>query len=150
MTYKEYRAQALDDLKNFNELKRGVKSLEKRIDFLKKGDLYNGRDAQTKIMASFEGDSHVVRHLSQLEAMEHKLHCSRIYLENIENALALLSESDRELLTGFYINRQRLSVSNYAKKTYTDRTWLYRKAQRALERYIITYFGVSKEDTENS
>lgn len=148
MTYSELKEQAVQDLKNYNELKRSTDVLAKRIEFLKKGNLYADKAAQTAILEDPEEGRQVVRHLSQLEAMEHKLHYSRLYLSNIENALTLLSSSERELLTGFYINRQRLSVSKYARKTYTDRTWLYRKAQKALENYIFAYFGVSKADLE--
>ncbi|MBE6878302.1 MAG: hypothetical protein E7488_03945 [Ruminococcaceae bacterium] len=146
MLYEQYKKQALSDLKNYNDLKSGIKALSQRIQFLKRNDLYSGVGTREKVMKSCDGDSLMIHHLSQLEAMEKQLRYNKIYVSNIDNALAMLSAKDRDILTSFYINRQRRSVTKLAEETFSDRSWLYRKAQKALERYIEIFFGAVKDN----
>ncbi len=149
MLYEQYKKQALSDLKNYNDLKSGIKTLSQRIQFLKRNDLYTGVAVREKVMQSHDSDSLMIRHLSQLESMENQLRYTKMYISNIDNALALLAPKDRELLTSFYINRQRRSVTKLAEETFSDRSWLYRKAQKALDKYIEAFFGVSINDLSN-
>ena len=78
--------------------------------------------------------------------LENKLKQTKLTLCSMYNALAMLSTKERDILTSFYINRQRRSVTKLAEETFSDRSWLYRRAQKALEHYIFEYFGVTKED----
>ena len=104
MSYEQYKKQALSDLKSYNELKNNIKVLQQRIKFLKKGDIYTAPPtAQTKVMQSHDGDSAMVRHISQLEAMESRLQQTKLMLNNMDNALAMLSCKERDILTSFYI-----------------------------------------------
>ena len=147
MSYEQYKKQALKDLKSYNELKNNIKVLQQRIKILKKGDIYTAPvTGQTRVMHSHDSDSAMVRHISQLESMESRLAQTKLLLSSMDNALAMLSTKERDILTSFYINRQRRSVNKLAEETFSDRSWLYRRAQKALEHYIFEYFGVTKED----
>ena len=145
MLYEQYRKQAMSDLKNYNDLKSNIKTLNQRINFLRKNDLYTGITISDKVDHSAESDSLVIRHLSQLEDMEKQLRYTKLYVSNIDNALAMLSVKERDILTTFYINRQRRSVTKLCEETFSDRRGLYRKAQKALDKYITAFFGISKE-----
>ena len=149
MLYEQYRKQAMSDLKNYNNLKADVKALGQRIRFLQKNDLYTGITMTEKVAHSAESDSLMIRHISQLETMEKQLRYTKLYVNNIENALTMLSAKDRDILTTFYINRQRRSVTKICEETFSDRSWLYRKAQKALDLYITAFFGIRKEDCED-
>lgn len=146
MLYQQYKKQAISDLKNYHELKGSIENLSQRIAFLQKADLYSGVSLQQRVMASRSSDSSMVYHLSQIEEMELKLHQARLYAAKIDNALAMLSPKEKEILTAFYINRQRRSVNKLAEETFSDRSWLYRRAQKALDRYIEIYFGITKNN----
>lgn len=145
MLYQQYKKQAIADLKNYHELKGSIKNLSQRIKFLQNADLYTGTGYGSKVMASRDGDSSMVRHISHIEEMEKQLHYTKLYVANMENALALISPKEKDILTAFYINRQRRSVNKLAEETFSDRSWLYRRAQKALEHYIEIYFGITKE-----
>ena len=149
MLYEQYKKQALSDLKNYNQLKGNIKTLSQRIKFLQKNDLYNGIGFSEKIMHSQDTDGLIIRHLSQLEEMEKQLRYTKMYVSNIDNALSLLSQNDRDSLTTFYINRQRRSVSKLAEETFSDRSWLYRKAQKALDRYIEAFYCISVKELKS-
>ena len=147
MSYEQYKKQALKDLKSYNDLNNNIKVLQQRIKILKKGDIYTAPvTTQTRVMKSCDSDSQMMRHISQLEMLENKLSQTKLTLCSMDNALAMLSAKERDILTSFYINRQRRSVTKLAEETFSDRSWLYRRAQKALEHYIFEYFGVTKED----
>lgn len=146
MLYSQYKKQALADLKSYNQLKGRADTISHRIRFLKKNDLYSSAGFDEKVMHTKDSDSLMVRYISQLEEMENQLRYTKMYLANIDNALAMLSPKDRDILFAFYINRQRRSVTKLAEDTFSDRSWLYRMAQNALEKYIEAFYGVTKDN----
>ena len=144
MLYEECRKQAIADLKNYHQLKGSIKSMSQRIQFMQKADLYSAPSASEKVMSSKDSDSAYIHYISQLEEMESRLTYAKMYLFRIDNALSMLLPKDRDLLMSYYVNRQRKSVTRMAEENFADRSWIYRKAQKALENYIALYFDVSK------
>ena len=148
MSYREYKNQAIRDLSKYNSLKASVEPLKRRIHDMQNSDLYRAPMPGQMVMGSNSADNKFIHHISGIENLESILRYNTLYIENIESALSCLMPKEKELLTGFYINRQRNTVTNLARKEYTERSWLYRKAQKALQHYIQYYFGVTPEDFE--
>ena len=144
MLYEEYKKQAINDLKNYHQLKDSIKSMSQRIQFMRKADLYTCPSQGEKVMSSKDSDSAYIHYISQIEELESRLAYAKIRLLRIDNTLCMLMPKERELLMSYYVNRQRKSVTRMAEENFADRSWIYRKAQRALENYISLYFDISQ------
>ena len=135
MTYADYKNQAADDLRSYNSLKVRAGSLNRQI------SLYR------RLGASVSTDSAAENHcggkdISPLETLENELKTITFRIACIDAALDCLEDADRDLLRSFYISRQRNTINNLARKSYTDRSCLYRRAQKALDRYVYVCYGV--------
>lgn len=145
MTYKSLKKQAVDDLKNYHYLKRQRENLPKQIEFLKNSTLYTGISLQPHVAQSADSDRKMIAHIARIENAETQLKNINLKLAAMENAFEFLEENEKQLLFSYYINRQRQSVMSLSVTTNTERSWLYRKADRALKKYISAYFGTFED-----
>ena len=132
MTYKAYKKQALEDLKKYPYLKSSLVTLSQRIDLLKKISASS---------ANSPGQSAVADEIKQLSDT---LQTNTIYVSCIEHALSCLPQNEQKLIATYYIHRQRGVVENLSISSYNDRSTVYRRAQKALEHYTLSYFGQAK------
>ena len=132
MTYKDNKKRALEDLKNYPYLKSSLITLHKRIELLKK--LYPDENSTTETTAVAE----------QINCLSRKLEINATQVSCIDQALSSLSEAEHKLINTYYIHRQRGVVENLSANNFSDRSTLYRRAQKALDHYIFAYFGETK------
>lgn len=141
MIYKELKKQAVKDLTDYYFLKSSLDTLAREISLLQKSGLYNSPDLNCAVVSSLSSDSGMIKHMTRLEYLEKQLSHNTARLENIDLALGALRTPQREILFSYYINRQRKAVTRLAIDSHTDRSALYRRANRALDKYILAYFG---------
>lgn len=134
MNYKYYKAQAVRDLTEYKYLKNSVTVLPKQICLLKKID--------SEQKSGTYAAENSVSYESRIEQLTKILNTNRTKLRCMEYALSILPQKDRDNLNSFYINRYRNSVRDLARKEYTDRSTLYRRAQRSVDKYVFAYFGI--------
>ncbi len=137
MTYNNCKAQAIEDLKNYNYLKSSLITLPKRIETMK----ICAPTLSAANGASPEHNGQAANYLSHIEHLENVLAANQVKVSCMDTALSALSMRDKELLSVYYINRQRNTVTNLAMNSFSDRSSIYRRAQRALKNYILAYFG---------
>lgn len=135
MTYADYKNQAVSDLRSYNSLRLRADSLSRQISLYRR--LGTAADTDTATENHCAG-----KDISPLETLEKELKTITFRTACIDAALDCLDETDRELLRSFYISRQRNAINTLSRRTYTDRSCLYRRAQKALERYIYACYGV--------
>ena len=138
MTYNTCRIQAIEDLKNYNYLKSSLAILPKRIETMQNCIPHSRTDPSEACSAS---NTVADAAIAQIEYLQSTLSANSAKVYCIETALDTLPARDRELLKSYYINRQRNSLTSLAHKSYSDRSSIYRRAQRALEKYILAFFG---------
>ena len=126
MTYTNNKRQAQNDLKNYNCLKNSISVLSGRIELLKKTSEENG--SNTTVTA-------------EIARLESKLRVNTALVNCIENALGALSPEEHRLLSSYYIHRQRGAVEKLSVNSYSDRSTVYRRARKALDHYILAFFG---------
>lgn len=144
MTYNDYKQQAIKDLSDYNYLKSSIITLPKRIELLQNTFSQGGYSLQTKVMSSTTTDEKMIKHISQIEQLDKTLKYNTLKVSCIEDALSAIPEKDKNLIMSFYINRQRNSVSTLARNSFTDRSCIYRRAQKSLEKYIFAFFGTDR------
>ena len=141
MIYKELKKQAVKDLSDYYFLKSSLDTLAREITLLQKSGLYSSPTFNNAVVSSLSSDGGMIKHITRLESLEHQLALNTARLENIDLALSALRTPQREILFSYYINRQRKAVTRLAIDSHTDRSALYRRANRALDKYILAYFG---------
>lgn len=132
MTYKVYKKQALEDLKKYPYLKSSLVTLSQRIDLLKKISASSADSSGQSVIAD------------EIEQLSDTLHTNTVYVACIEHALSCLPQNEQKLIAAYYIHRQRGVVENLSISNYSDRSTIYRRAQKALEHYTLSYFGQAK------
>lgn len=138
MNYETYRRQAVCDLTEYKYLKSSIASLQGQIKLLK-SIVPKVPQPQTSAGADSSVPSDSAAQLAQLQqTLKH----NRLRVQCIEQALAALPQSDRDNLNSFYINRYRNSVRDLSRKEYTDRSTLYRRAQRSVDKFVFARFGI--------
>ena len=138
MNYEQCRRQALSDLAEYKYLKSSITVLQSRIQMLRSISAEQPNNSMTADNDAFNDPYQL-----QIKLFRETVRKNKAKVNSIEYALSTLSEKDRENLTGFYINRYRNSVRDMARKEYTDRSTLYRRAQRSMDKYILAYFGIA-------
>ena len=126
MNYEQCRAQAISDLASYNYLKISLSTLPPQIE-----------------LSQSVGAVAVPQENEQSRQLRSRLETNILTLRCIEAALDSLTEEERELITSYYISRQRSAAGNFARKSYTHRSCVYRRIHRALDSYILAYFGVA-------
>lgn len=144
MNYNHYRNMALQDFKHYNSLKASLDILPRQIALLRNTGIYSAATGE-RVMHSVSTDEAVVAQISRIEHLQQTLENNRARIACIDAALNAVGKKDREMLFSFYINRQRGSVLNLARQDFTDRSTLYRRAARALQRYVCICYGITKE-----
>ena len=141
MYYQELKKMAVDDLSRYYYLKHSLDILPKEIRMLQNSSLYSSVSANSSVMSSSSADEKFINHISRIEKLEKQLEDNKEKISAVETALKALTSAQRDILYSYYINRQRRSVTHLAIDTHTDRSALYRRAERALKKYILAYFG---------
>lgn len=141
MLYKELKKIALNDLYSYYYMQNSLETLPKEISMLKESALYRSPSVGTGVMCSKTSDGPIIKLLSRIENLENQLEYNRSRLQNIDCALNALRTSQRDILFDYYIRRHRKSVCRLAIDSHTDRSALYRRANRALDKYILAFFG---------
>lgn len=141
MLYSELKQTAIKDLSQYYYLKSSLDTLPQEIRLLQNSGMYHSAAYGMAVMSSVSADDRIAKHISRIEALEQQLENNTAKLKNINFALSCLTQSQRDILFSYYINRQRRAVNRLAIDTHTDRSALYRRATRALDKYILAYFG---------
>lgn len=141
MRYSELKQTAIYDLSHYHYLKSSLDTLPQEIHLLQNSSLYSSPSSGMAVMSSISTDDRIAKHISRIEELENQLKNNTVKLGNINLALSALRQPQREILFSYYINRQRKAVNRLAIDTHTDRSALYRRANRALDKYILAYFG---------
>ncbi|MBQ7284027.1 MAG: hypothetical protein IJW74_04150, partial [Oscillospiraceae bacterium] len=119
--------------------------LPKEIRILQNSSLYHSPNAYGSSKPSADNDAKFINHIARIENLQLQLENNKAKVSAMETALKAITSAQRDMLFSYYINRQRRSVTNLAVDTLTDRSALYRRADRALKKYILAYFGTLGE-----
>lgn len=130
MNYENLKKQSAEDLTNYLNLKTASSDISQKIKRLESSNLYQ---------SSFNNQPDIAA-VSRIEALKKQLYTIDEKIDKIEIALSMLSQEDKQILTTFYISRKRTSVNTIARNSYTHRSTVYRRAHKALEKYIQAYF----------
>lgn len=137
---------AVQDLKSYTYMCASTENLPQKIKLLRcelgvGGGIKYDRPCVQKTP---DHDRRVVAGVYDIEQLETLLHSNRLHIKLIKAALDSLCDMDRRLLVDFYVTR--IHYDTLSLTLSMDRSSIYRKVKVALDRYILSYYGVGKSD----
>ena len=141
MLYKNLKQQALNELAEYHTLPALCDSLARQIDLLQQNCKILCAQANLSAETSSRHSKRLADTLDRIQHLQDLLEDTNLKYTTMQTALNCLSEEEYQLIFGYYINRQIKSVIHLSIDSHTDRSWLYRKAEKALKKFILAYYG---------
>lgn len=83
----------------------------------------------------------MLSNIATREKLARNLETSRLWVENVDRALASLTEEERRVLDAMYIHRQRAAAPRLAEELGVEERSVYYRRDRALRRFTIAMYG---------
>ena len=84
----------------------------------------------------------LIHNIATREELQKNLEITKNEVEITEKGLAALTETERRILTRFYINRTKGYVERLCDELYISKTELYRQKEDALKRFTTVCYGI--------
>lgn len=144
-----WRREAIDKLRNYEAHKQALESLPKEIRRLESA--YTGiRSAITDgTPVSGGGNSREDSMLSNIvhrDELKRRLKEAKLWVVQVDKALAVLDDEERLVLDRFYIHRAKGSVGELCDRLNVEQATVYRKRDSALRRFTIALYGVTETE----
>ena len=137
---------AIQRLRDFQSRQEAVVNLGEQIKMLE--DRFTTiRSARTDATPVQGGDSNkreemLMHNIATREELENNLAIVECEIAITEKGLAALNETEKKILTRFYINRTKGYIERLCDELYISKTELYRQKDEALKRFTMACYGI--------
>ena len=144
-----WKREAIDKLKNYEAHRVALENIPKEIKRLE--STYAGiRSATTDgTPASKDGNTREDFMLSNIvhrDELKRRLKEARLWVAQVDNALAVLDDEERLVLNLFYIHRVKDNVKELRKRLNVEQATVYRKRDSVLRRFTIALYGIAEAE----
>ena len=137
---------AIQRLKDYEDRKTAVDNITEQISVL--NDKFTSIRSATTDSTPVQGGNEnrreqmLIHNISTREELQKSLDLTKKELAITEKGLAALTETERKILTRFYINRSKGYVDRLCDELYVSKTELYRQKDEALKRFTMACYGI--------
>lgn len=137
---------AIQRLKDYEDRKTAVDNITEQISVL--NDKFTAIRSATTDSTPVQGGNEnrreqmLIHNISTREELQKSLDLTKKELAITEKGLAALTETERKILTRFYINRSKGHVDRLCDELYVSKTELYRQKDEALKRFTMACYGI--------
>lgn len=137
---------AIQRLRDYEDKKRAVENLKTQIENLE--DKYTALRSATTDSTPVQGgegnrrEEMLVHNIATREELAKNLEIIERDIAITEKGLAVLDEDEKNILTRFYINRQKGYVERLCDELFISKTELYRQKEDALKRFTMVCYGI--------
>lgn len=145
----DWKREAIDKLKYYEVRREALENIPKEIKRLESA--YTGiRSVMTDGTAvsgggSTRGDS-MLSNIVHRDELKRRLKEVRLWVAQVDKALAVLDNEERLVLDRFYIHRAKGVVGELCDRLNLEKTAVYDRRDRALRRFTIALYGVTESD----
>lgn len=139
-----WKAEAVDKLKHYDEMFRAACSIPEEIKALELS-LYGvqGKQAEKiKVKGGKGGSDRILDALVYREELRNALERAKLWLSFTDRALDALKPEDRLILQRMYVFPQRGCLQRLTEELGVEQSTLYRRRDKALERFTIALYGL--------
>lgn len=142
-----WKREAIDKLKNYEARREALENIPKEIKRLESS--YAGiRSAATNgTPVSGGGNTREDAMLSNIvhrDELKRRLKEARLWVAQVDKALAVLDDEERLVLDRFYIHRTKDSVVELCDRLNLEKTAVYDRREKALRHFTIALYGITE------
>jgi hypothetical protein len=137
---------AIQRLRDYEERKTAINNLTEQIKTLE--DKFTAIRAATTDSTPVQGGNEnrreqmLIHNIATREELQKNLEITKQEIAITEKGLAALTETEKQILTRFYINRTKGYVERLCDELYISKTELYRQKEDALKRFTMVCYGI--------
>ena len=141
----DYRKVAKDDLRRYNALKMGIEHNKTHISMLEDNatSIKTGMSDATPVMG---GTSRAEDKLIHNIALRERLTLNNLAVEKlvgmIDDALTVLSDVERLVLTRMYINQEKRAVDRLCEELAYEKSRIYQIKDQALQKFTVAMYAI--------
>ena len=144
----DWKREAIDKLKNYAAHREALENIPKELQRLE--SVYTGiRSTAGRATVSGGGGSREDTMLSNIihrDELKRRLKEARLWVAQVDKALAVLDDEERLVLDRFYIHRAKGNVGELCERLNVEQATVYRKRDSALRRFTIALYGVTETE----
>ena len=139
-----WRRQAEDDLREYEARKKSLENIPDQIRELEEKMTSIRSQNADSVSVKGGGGSRDDAYLNNIVARDRlnaNLEDNRRFVSRVSNALSILTDDDKRILTRFYIVPERGAAFNLSGEKHVDHKTVYRWKDTALEKFATAMFG---------
>lgn len=144
-----WKHEAIDKLRNYEVHKQALESLPREIERLKSA-FTRIRSATTDGTAVSGGGStredSMLSNIVHRDELKRRLKEARLWVDQVDKALAVLDDEERLVLGKFYIHPAKGNINELCERLNVEKATVYRKRDNALRRFTIALYGVTDSE----
>lgn len=144
-----WKREAIDKLKNYEAHREALENIPKEIRRLESA--YVGIRSATTDGTPVSGGSNtredsMLSNIVHRDELKRRLREARLWVAQVDKALAVLDDEERLVLDRFYIHRAKGNVGELCERLNVEQATVYRKRDSALRRFTIALYGVTETE----
>lgn len=144
-----WRHEAIDKLKNYEARKEALGSIPqeiKRLELIYTGIRSAVADGTPVSESSNTREDATLSNIVHRDELKRRLKEARLWVSQVEKALAVLDDEERLVLYKFYIHPAKGSVDALCERLHIERSTVYRKRDNALRRFTLALYGATETE----
>ena len=144
-----WKREAIDKLKNYEARREALENIPKEIKRLESA--YASIRSATTDGTPVSGGSNtredsMLSNIVHRDELKRRLKEARLWVAQVDKALAVLDDEERLVLDRFYIHRAKGNVGELCERLNVEQATVYRKRDSALRRFTIALYGVTETE----
>ena len=144
-----WKREAIDKLKNYEAHREALENIPKEIKRLESA--YAGIRSATTDGTPVSGggntrEDSMLSNIVHRDELKRRLKEARLWVVQVDKALAVLDDEERLVLDRFYIHRAKGNVGELCERLNVEQATVYRKRDSALRRFTIALYGVTETE----
>jgi hypothetical protein len=137
---------AIQRLRDYEDRKAAVDNLTEQLELLE--DKFTAIRAATTDGTPVQGGNEnrreqmLIHNIATREELKNNLEITKQEIAITEKGLAALTETEKKILTRFYINRTKGYIERLCDELFISKTELYRQKEDALKRFTMVCYGI--------
>ena len=144
-----WKREAIDKLKNYEAHKQALECLPKEIKRLESA--YTGIRSATTDGTPVSGggntrEDSMLSNIVHRDELKRRLKEARLWVAQVDKALAVLDDEERLVLDRFYIHRAKGAVEALCESLGLEKSAVYDRRDKAFRHFTLALYGVTETE----
>ena len=144
-----WKREAIDKLKNYEARREALENIPKEIKRLESA--YAGIRSATTDGTPVSGGSNtredsMLSNIVHRDELKRRLKEARLWVAQVDKALAVLDDEERLVLDRFYIHRAKGAVEALCESLSLEKSAVYDRRDKALRHFTLALYGVTETE----